>query len=66
MFNSVKEKAWDEGSQWGIDTFAFIMEMRMIMGHNLQEAYDITKQIMVNHVNLESRLAAFKESHVQS
>jgi len=64
MFKRIKDKAWNEGSEWGIDTFAFLTEMHLIMGMSLQEAYDTTKQTMVNKKNLESRLSALKESHV--
>ena len=64
MFNRIKDKAWNEGSEWGIDTFAFLTEMHLMMGMSLQEAYDTTKRTMVNKANLESRLSALKESNV--
>ena len=64
MFNRIKDKAWNEGSEWGIDTFAFLTEMHLMMGMSLQEAYDTTKKTMVNQANLESRLSALRESHV--
>ena len=65
MFNRIKDKAWGDGSQWGVDTFAFMVEMHMLMGQTLQEAYDFTKKTMVNDANLDSRLNTFKETHVQ-
>jgi hypothetical protein len=64
MFNSMKQKSWDEGSEWGLDTFAFIVEVNLYRGMDLQEAYDIAKDIMVNKKNLQDRLTAYKESDV--
>jgi hypothetical protein len=64
MFNRLKDKAWNEGSEWGLDTFAYTVEMQMIMGYSLEEAYDFAKRTMVNAANLQSRLTAFKEYHV--
>ena len=61
MFNRIKQKSWDEGSEWGLDTFAFIVEVWLIKGVDLQEAYNIAKSTMVNDKNLQSRLDAFKE-----
>jgi hypothetical protein len=64
MFNHMKQKSWDEGSEWGLDTFAFIVEVNLYRGMDLQEAYDIAKDIMVNKKNLQDRLTAYKESDV--
>ena len=64
MFNKMKQRAWDEGSDWGLDTFAFIVEVWLWKGLDLREAYDIAKDTMVNHKNLQSRLNAFKETDV--
>jgi hypothetical protein len=60
----MKQKSWDEGSEWGLDTFAFIVEVNLYRGMDLQEAYDIAKDIMVNKKNLQDRLTAYKESDV--
>ena len=64
MFNKMRQKAWDEGSEWGLDTFAFIVEVWLDKGLDLQEAYNIAKDTMVNHKNLKNRLTAFRESDV--
>jgi hypothetical protein len=64
MFNRMRQKAWDEGSDWGLDTFAFIVEVNLYRGLDLQDSYDIAKDIMVNKKNLEDRLTAYKESDV--
>ena len=64
MFNKMRQKSWDEGSDWGLDTFAFIVEVWLYKGLDLQEAYNIAKDTMVNQKNLEKRLKAFKESDV--
>ena len=64
MFNRIKQKSWDEGSDWGLDTFAFIIEVWLDKGMTLEEAYKIAKETMVNDKNLQSRLTAFRETNV--
>lgn len=58
------QKGFDEGSQWAMDTFAFIIEMHLLMGQDLETAYNNCKTTMVNDKNLEYRLNAWKESNV--
>ena len=64
MFNEMKRKAWEDGSQWGIDTFAWTLEMLMIRGMTLEEAYESTKKTYVNRNNLKNRLDAWRELNV--
>ena len=67
MFNLDRKawnQGWDKGSQWGIDTFAWTVEMMLLKGFSLQEAYDYTKSSYVNHENLNKRLDAWKEYNV--
>ena len=64
MFNKMKREAWEDGSQWGIDTFAWTLEMLMIRGMTLEEAYESTKKTYVNRNNLKNRLDAWRELNV--
>jgi len=64
MFNRIKDKAWNEGTEWGADTFAWTVEMLMLRGQSLEEAYEFTKSSYVNQKNLNSRLNAWKELNV--
>jgi hypothetical protein len=58
------EKGFDEGSQWGMDTFAWSIETMILDGMSLEEAYGTTKAIYVNKKNLQNRLEAWKELNV--
>ena len=66
--NNWRHKHWqtgfDEGSEWGIDTFAWSIETMILQGMSLEEAYGTVKAIYVNKKNLESRLEAWKELNV--
>ena len=66
MFRQWKQSIWDDGSAWGIDTFAFIVEMNMLMGESLEQAYENTKKTMVRDKKLQSRLDAWRSFNVQS
>jgi hypothetical protein len=61
MFNKIKDKAWNEGSEWGYDTFAFTVETMILMGKSLDDAYAITKDIYTNKKKVQTRLDAWKE-----
>ena len=64
MFNKLRDKAWNDGSGWGCDTFAWTMETLLLQGKTLEEAYETTKNIYTNKKNLERRLNAWKEYNV--
>jgi hypothetical protein len=65
MFNRIKDKIWNDGTQWGVDTFAWTVETMLLEGETLEKAYEDTKAIYVNKADLQSRLDAWKENHVQ-
>ena len=64
MFNRRTDKAFNEGAEWGMDTFAWTVETLVLDGKSIDEAYQTTKDIYVNKKNLTSRLDAWKELHV--
>ena len=64
MFNKLRDKAWNDGSEWGCDTFAFTVETLLLKGMPLQEAYETTKDIYTNKKNLQRRLNYWKEYNV--
>ena len=64
MFNKLRDKAWNDGSEWGCDTFAFTVETLLLNGMPLQEAYETTKDIYTNKKNLQRRLNYWKEYNV--
>lgn len=57
-------RGFDEGSEWGMDTFAWSIETMILDGMSLEEAYGTVKAIYVNKKNLENRLEAWKELNV--
>ena len=58
------QKGFDEGSEWGMDTFAWSIETMILDGMSLEEAYGTVKAIYVNKKNLQTRLEAWKELNV--
>ena len=64
MFSKIKDESFDTGSQWGMDTFAWTVEMLMLKGMNLEEAYKLVKDTYTNKDSLNSRLDAWKELNV--
>ena len=64
MFNRITDKAFNEGCEWGIDTFAWTIETMLLDGKSLTEAYETSKDIYVNKDNLNKRLNAWKEINV--
>ena len=64
MFNRITDKAFNEGAEWGMDTFAWTIETLLLDGKSINEAYETTKDIYVNRLNLEKRLNAWKELNV--
>ena len=61
MFNRIKDRAWEDGSSWGVDTFAWTVETMILSGKSLEEAYEMTKSMLVNDEKLQSRIDAWKE-----
>jgi len=58
------QKGFDEGSEWGMDSFAWTVETMMLDGISLEEAYDSAKRIYVNLDNLNRRINYWKELNV--
>jgi hypothetical protein len=64
MFNRRTDKAFNEGTEWAMDTFAWTVETMLLDGKSVEEAYQITKDIYVNQDSLKKRLDAWKELNV--
>ena len=64
MFNKIRDKSFNEGTDWAMDTFAWTVETILLQGKSLEEAYQTAKDIYVNKKNLNSRLNAWKELNV--
>jgi hypothetical protein len=64
MFNKIRDKSFNEGTDWAMDTFAWTVETILLQGKSLEEAYQTAKDIYVNKKNLNNRLNAWKELNV--